>query len=143
LPLVNEVAITDEPQEPTTSDGTETILLVEDVEEVRDLAQRSLQARGYSVLAATDGPNAIKIAAEYTGKIHLLVTDMIMPGGISGRDLAEQLEITRPDIKMLFISGYTSTLGASNVLDPQMAFFQKPFTGADLARKVREVLQRE
>jgi PAS domain S-box-containing protein len=143
LPLVDEAAMTAEPLELATSDGTETILLVEDVEEVRDLAQRSLQARGYCVLPAGNGPSATKLASEYTGTIHLLVTDLIMPGGINGRDLADRLEITRPGIKVLFISGYASAVGIGNVLDPQIAFFQKPFTGADLARKVREVLQRE
>lgn len=143
LPLVDEAPVTAQPQAPVTSDGTETILLVEDVEEVKALAQRSLQAKGYNVLVAGDGPSAIKVAGEYTGTIHLLVTDLIMPGGITGRELAEQLELTRPGIRVLFISGYTSIVSADNVLDPQMAFFQKPFTGAELARKVREVLQKE
>jgi CheY-like chemotaxis protein len=120
--------------------GNETILLVEDDERVRELARHVLQIRGYSLLEARDGQKALQVAAGHGGAIHLLLTDVIMPG-MSGRDLAAQLTQARPGLKVLFMSGYTDeAIAHQGVLDPGVAFVEKPFSPAGLARKVREVL---
>ena len=122
--------------------GSETILVVEDMVEVRALAVRALQARGYKVLEAKDGPEALKAASEYAGRIDLVATDLILPEGINGRELAERLVTSRTGIKVLYISGYAGVFATDNFVDPNLAFLPKPYTGEDLARKVREVLQK-
>jgi two-component system, cell cycle sensor histidine kinase and response regulator CckA len=120
--------------------GRETILLVEDEEQVRGLAARALRALGYTVLEASHGEEALRAAARYTGPIHLLVTDVIMPG-VGGRELALGLVAHHPTMAVLYMSGYTDdAIGRQGVLDPDTPFLQKPFTGTSLARKVREVL---
>jgi len=123
-----------------TPRGTETVLLVEDDEAVRALARKMLAAHGYTVLAAPSGANALELAASHAGPIHLLVTDVVLPG-ISGRELAARFESVRPGLKVLYTSGYTDEAVVHHgVLDAGIAFLQKPFTSGALARKVRETL---
>jgi PAS domain S-box-containing protein len=141
LPQVEEPAEQITPAAVTAAFGSETVLFVEDADEVRALACRALQAKGYRVLDAKDGPQALKIAAEFTGTIDLLATDLLLQGGINGRDLAGRLQTSRPGIRVLFTSAYASAAAASEFLDPSIAFLQKPYTGEDLARKVRAVVQ--
>jgi two-component system, cell cycle sensor histidine kinase and response regulator CckA len=123
-----------------TPAGSETILLAEDEAVVRDLVCEILEQAGYTVLAAADGREALRLSKEHKGEIDLMVTDVVMPG-LSGRDVAERLWLSRPDTKVLYISGYTDVaVFDPGVLDPGSAFLQKPFSSADLAQKVREVL---
>ena len=123
--------------------GDETVLLVEDATPVRTLARRSLEARGYRVLDAADGPSALELSARHGGGIDILVTDVVMPG-MSGRELAERLAPERPSMKVLYTSGYTDdTMVRQGVLTAGVAFLQKPFVPDSLARKVREVLDGE
>jgi PAS domain S-box-containing protein len=120
--------------------GTETVLLVEDEEAVRRLAHRILQSNGYTVLEAKNGEEASAIAKEHQGPIHILVTDLVMPR-MSGRQLATSLVQARPDLRVLFMSGYAEeAVLRSGGRDPSVPFLQKPFSPMDLARKVREVL---
>ncbi|MDE3019483.1 MAG: CHASE3 domain-containing protein, partial [Nitrospirota bacterium] len=120
--------------------GTEAILLVEDEAAVRSLIRSVLAERGYLVLEAASPEEALTIGASYRSQIHLLVTDVVMPGG-SGKHVAEQLTRQRPDLKVLYMSGYTdSTIVHHGVLDSGLAFLQKPFTPDALTRKVRKVL---
>ncbi len=123
--------------------GAETILIVEDEDLVRDLAQRVLQRSGYKVLIAADAVQAIRLCDEYAASIDLLITDVVMPGGLSGRDLAEHLKQTRPTTRVLFMSGYTdSTIVHHGMLEEGVMFMQKPFTPLALARQVREMLEK-
>jgi two-component system, cell cycle sensor histidine kinase and response regulator CckA len=126
--------------EPTRATGTETILVVEDEEALRKVARRSLEAAGYTVLSAGDGEEALRIVAGHVGPLHLLLTDVVMPH-MGGRLLAEELVRTRPDLRVLYMSGYTDdAVVRHGVLDSGTNFLAKPFTSTDLARKVREVL---
>lgn len=127
----------------TLPQGSETILLVEDDVILRTLAERVLVAMEYTVLTAADGQEALRLAGQHPGPIHLLVTDVIMPG-MSGRELAERLVAARPQLKVLYMSGYTdNTIMQHGVLDPEVAFLHKPFSPSTLAGKVREVLDAE
>ena len=128
------------PEPPALRGGHETVLLVEDAAPVRTLARRSLEACGYTVLDAADGPSAIELSARHAGAIAVLVTDVVMPG-MSGRELAERLAPTRPEMKVLYTSGYTDdAMVRQGVLNAGVAFLQKPFVPDSLARKVRDVL---
>jgi PAS domain S-box-containing protein len=123
--------------------GTETVLLVEDEESVRQLVRETLEAKGYKVLEAEHGEAALEMAAHHDGAIDMLITDVVMPG-MSGRELAKQLCASDPEIKVLFLSGYTEdTIVHQGVLEPGTAFLQKPFTLQILSRKVREILRGE
>src|SRR5712691_511251 len=123
--------------------GCETVLLVEDEESVRELVRETLEAKGYEVLEADHGAAALRIASDYHGPIDMLITDVVMPG-MSGRELSEQLLASDPDIKILYLSGYTEdAVVHQGVLEPGTSFLQKPFTLQALARKVREVLRSE
>jgi len=120
--------------------GTETILLVEDEDAVRALSRHVLQSCGYTVLEARDGWDAILVAQAHQGRIHLVVSDVVMPH-LGGRQLAERLEELRPGLKTLFVSGYTDdAVVRHGILEADVAFLQKPFTPTALARKVRNVL---
>jgi PAS domain S-box-containing protein len=120
--------------------GTETILLVEDAHAVRALASRVLAAAGYSVLEAGDGAAAEVLAARHDGPIHLLLTDVVMPG-LSGSHLAQRIAALRPAIRVLYMSGYTDdAIVHMDVLAKGIAFLEKPFAPEVLARRVREVL---
>ena len=120
--------------------GSETLLLVEDEPEVRSLVQRILKTQGYTVVTAANPDEALAIAREFKGKIEMMVTDVVMPG-MSGRQLAERLATSRPDMRVLFVSGYTDdAVMQHGIVSRPRAFLQKPFTPTALARKVREVL---
>ncbi len=120
--------------------GTETILLVEDESAVRELAARVLQQQGYTVLEAANGQEALRLTQAHNQEIHLLLTDVIMPH-MDGKLLADRLKGIHPQIKVLFMSGYTGdTISHHGVLDSGVMFIQKPFSPATLARKVRDVL---
>jgi two-component system cell cycle sensor histidine kinase/response regulator CckA len=120
--------------------GTETVLLVEDEEGVRSLATLALQTLGYAVLQAADGSAALEVAQWHGGPLDLLVTDVVLPH-LGGPQLAARLATQRPGLKVLFVSGYTDdAVVRHGVLHSDMAFLQKPYTPASLARKVREVL---
>jgi two-component system cell cycle sensor histidine kinase/response regulator CckA len=122
--------------------GSETILVVEDDEMLRKMAEKMLKGYGYRVLRAGNGDEAVEIAGSHEGPIHLMVTDVVMPG-MSGRDLAEQLKSKVPKIKVLYMSGYTDDAIADHgVMEKDVEFIQKPFTREDLAAKVREVLDK-
>ena len=142
LPRVAETPV---PPESTTGTpipvrGSETVLVVEDQEEVRQLTKRVLEARGYAVLAARNGAEALEIVARHPTRIHLMITDVVMPG-MNGRELAELACARRSDLKVLYVSGYTGEAVLQHrLLEPGVAFLQKPFTPDALARKTREVL---
>ena len=141
LPLVTEAAGAAHAR-PTvgSSTGTETILLVEDNVGLRKLATRFLEPAGYRVLGAATGEEALSLLERHEAPVHLLLSDVVMPG-MSGRQLAEQLAQTRPEVKVLYMSGYTSdTIVRHGVLDAQVSFLGKPFSAATLLQKVREVL---
>jgi PAS domain S-box-containing protein len=120
--------------------GSEGILLVEDQAEVRNLLRRLLEARGYHVLVAASGPDALRLTVQHPGPIDLLLTDVVMPG-MSGREVALLLAPAHPKMKTLYLSGHTDeSIARHGLLEPGIAFLQKPFTADALARKVREVL---
>jgi PAS domain S-box-containing protein len=123
--------------------GSETVLLVEDEDGVRQLAREYLEANGYTVLQAADGHAALELAGLHDGPIHLLMTDVVMPG-ISGRELAQRISKVRADVKVLYMSGYTDQAVVHHgILDSGSVLLQKPFTMATLATKLREILASE
>ncbi len=129
-----------EPAAPLVPRGTETLLLVEDDDAVRSVAQRVLERAGYRVLTAITPGGALAIEAEYGGPIGLLITDVVM-AGMNGREVAAELCRRRPGLAVLYISGYTeNAVQHHGVVEPGTWFLPKPFTGAMLAAKVREVL---
>src|SRR5271166_4001151 len=120
--------------------GTETILLVEDEANLRYLARQYLEKQGYKVIEAADGAVAMQIAVAHEKVIHLLLTDVIMPG-INGRELAQRISEIRPNVKILYMSGYTeNVIGTNGMLDAGVRLLQKPFNLRDLKSRVREVL---
>jgi PAS domain S-box-containing protein len=128
------------PAVPESLGGTETVLLAEDAAAVRAVARAALTLHGYTVLEAADGRTALELGTGHEGPVHLLITDIVMPG-MSGRQLADRLTERRPELKVLFVSGYTDeAITRHGILEPGIAFLQKPFTPDSLARKVREVL---
>jgi len=121
--------------------GSETILLVEDEAELRLLARQVLEGYGYRVLEGATGAQALKLWPEHAAEIDLLLTDMVMPEGITGWDLAEKLRAEKPDLKILCISGYSVDLAQRNLEVPEgLCFLQKPFRPQTLALAVRECL---
>lgn len=136
-----EVETFDSVSSPEMPRGSETILVAEDEAGLRSIVSELLSGLGYTVLLAEHGADALRVSEAYGGPIHLLVTDVIMPG-IGGRELATRLAPSRPTLNVLYLSGYTDdSIIVQGVLASEMAFLQKPFAGADLARKVREVLE--
>jgi signal transduction histidine kinase/FixJ family two-component response regulator len=126
----------------TLPGGTETILVVEDQSEVRGVTHAILARQGYTVLEATRGDEAIALAHDYPQPIHLLLTDVVMPGMI-GSDLARALRRERPEMRVLYTSGYTDeAISRHGVLEPGVPFIQKPSSVAALSRKIREELDR-
>ena len=124
----------------TAPRGTETVLLAEDEDALRSLGRFVLQGAGYRVLEASDGKEALAVAAQHEGPIHLLASDVVMPE-LGGRQLAERLRALRPEMKTLFLSGYTDdAVVRHGVMHETVHFLQKPFSPLGLARKVREVL---
>jgi PAS domain S-box-containing protein len=133
-PRVSHEEVADSPK------GAETILLVEDEEAVRRLTRMTLEGSGYKVLEASHGGEAVRLAEQYGGPIHLLVSDVVMPE-MGGRILSERLTASRPGLKVVFLSGYTDdAVVRHGVIESGTAFVQKPFSPGALARKVREVL---
>ena len=122
------------------SENFETVLVVEDEEIVRELVCDVLAEQGYNVICAADGIEALKVAADFDGTIHLLVTDVIMPH-MNGHELAGKLSSIRPEIKVLYVSGYSDNdIGDHGELDPRFELLQKPFTPQTLARKIHDVI---
>jgi len=122
------------------SRGCETLLLAEDEAAVRRSAREFLSLQGYIVLEAKDGTDALAIAREYNGPIHLMISDVVMPQ-MGGAKLAGELALERPDMKVLFVSGYAeTTVQRHGAIDVTTRFLQKPFSLRTLAHKIREVL---
>jgi CheY-like chemotaxis protein len=120
--------------------GTETILVVEDEDTVRTFTRKVLESQGYRVLEARNGNDALRVAAEHSGRVDLVITDVVMPA-MGGQELARRLAEARPEAKVLYVSGYASLEdgpGGSRV--PSDAFVQKPFRSEDLVRRVRAML---
>ena len=138
-PTLETVAVSDRFEK--IEGGSQTILVVEDEAALLEVTRRSLDAVGYAILVAQNPAEAIRISESHPGPIHLMVTDVIMPG-MSGAQLATHLSATRPEMKILYVSGYTDdTIVRHGVLGPGLAFLQKPFSPKTLARKVSEVLE--
>ena len=126
---------------PAGLSGAETLLLVEDEEQVLNLARRILARQGYTVLSASRPEMAVAVAARHAGPIHLLITDVVMPG-MNGKELRERLRTSYPKLKCLFMSGYTAdAIANEGVIEGGVHFLQKPFTLESLSGKVREILQ--
>jgi CheY-like chemotaxis protein len=122
------------------SKGTETVLVVEDEGPLLRIATRVLQSAGYTVLAAASGADALRTCERHPGPIHVVVSDIIMPG-MSGVAFAERMKRVHPETRVLYMSGYTDdALAHQGVTDPQVQLLSKPFTPEQLRRKVREIL---
>lgn len=127
----------------TLPEGKETVLIVEDEEMVRGFAHRVLQSLGYTVLEASNGKEAVRVAEEHEDEIHLLLTDIVMPG-MNGMEVAKYFKKIRPKIKVLFVSGYSDNITEQHgFLFKGMNFLQKPFASREFAQKLREVLDSE
>jgi len=127
-------------QEAIPVEGSETILLVEDDDLVRNMICETLKQNGYTMLNAASGDEALNLCGDHEGVIDLLVTDVVMPG-MNGRELAERLSTAYPRLKTLFISGYTDHgIVHNGILDPETDFLQKPFKLDALARKIRQIM---
>ncbi|MGH9774655.1 MAG: response regulator [Candidatus Acidiferrales bacterium] len=142
LPRVDQAVELPEPEEPQTAafKGSETILLAEDSESLREMAREYLESVGYTVIEAVSGKDALQRSKEFDGPIHLLLTDVVMPE-MSGPELAQQMASLRPGIKIIFTSGYTDdAIARQGIVDPGVAFIPKPYRPKALARKIREIL---
>lgn len=142
LPRIEEEAApeTGAREEEDPMAGDETILVVEDEDAVRKVAARMLEAAGYQVITASNGDEALRTCEQHPGEIHLLLTDVVMPG-MSGRHLANQVREMRPGVRVLFMSGYSpSAITHHGVLDPGTLFLHKPFRGKELRQKVQRAL---
>ncbi len=142
LPQATDLASTGEPADEDTASifGTETILVTEDEEVVRKLVCETLESHGYQVLEAAGPEQGLQLAARYPGSIHLLLTDVIMPG-MNGRDLYQKLVEFQPECRVLYMSGYTDeVIGHQHILEEGVNFLQKPFTVQSLMQKVSMAL---
>jgi DNA-binding response OmpR family regulator len=139
---VERVAETTAAPEAELARGSETVLLVEDEESLRSIVRECLEASGYTVIEARHAGHALEIADRHPAPIHLLITDVVMPG-MGGSRLAVALAASHAETKVLYMSGYTDdAVVLHGVLAADVSFLQKPFTTESLARKVREVLDR-
>ena len=144
LPKVKEGTEPEEKERTPVGDlnGSETVLIVEDDDRVRNLARKILERYGYSVLEAQNGEDALRVSEAHDGSIDLLITDVVMPK-MGGKEVAERLQPLYPQIKVIYMSGYTdNAIVHHGVLAPGLNFLEKPFAPEGLARKVREVLDR-
>jgi two-component system cell cycle sensor histidine kinase/response regulator CckA len=142
LPRIEEEAVAPALDQgaPPSLRGSETVLLVEDLESLRTVLQEILESLGYAVLAADGADAAIARVRAHSGAIDLLITDVVMPG-TGGRELAARLKTDRPDLRVLYMSGYTNdVLGRQGVIDEELHLIGKPFTTDVLARRLRQVL---
>jgi len=142
LPRVEEAVSRAEPAVSTTEapSGSETVLIVEDENGIRQLVCELLREKGYKVLVAPDPGEALRIGEDHTGRIHLTLTDVVMPT-MSGKEMAERLVLSRSDMKVLYMSGYTDdAIFHHGILEPGIHFLEKPFTPLTLLQKVRQVL---
>jgi len=142
LPKVKEGAELEKKERIPVGDlnGSETVFIVEDDDRVRNLARKILERYGYSVLEAENGEDALRVSKEHDGSIHLMITDVVMPK-MSGRETAERFKPLYPQMKVIYMSGYTdNAIVHHGVLAPGLNFLEKPFTPEGLARKVREAL---
>ena len=121
-------------------DGPMTVLVAEDEVGIRSPLRRLLLAHGYRVLDASDGASALEVARRYDGQIHLLLTDILMPG-MNGGELARRLLLVRPGLRVIFMSGYsTEAINSNGILTPGATFLQKPFSLEELTGRLREAL---
>jgi DNA-binding NtrC family response regulator len=128
------------PEKKSAAGGTETILLVEDEPTILRMTRMMLERKGYTVISAATPAQALEKAQNHAGAIDLLMTDVVMPE-MNGRDLATKITALYPEIRLLFMSGYTANVIAhQGILDKGVAFIQKPFSMAELAEKIREVI---
>ncbi len=144
LPRAAATATTIKPQAPPDQQepvpGDETVLLVEDESAILQLGERILRQSGYTVLTAGRSEDALALVAAHPGPLHLLITDIVMPG-MNGKELAKELLVIRPGIKILLMSGYTAdVIACHGVLEPDLPFIEKPFSKQDLLLKVRQTL---
>jgi signal transduction histidine kinase len=142
FPQVQEALESSRVRTPPTevTSGSETVLFVEDEPMVRELAVTALRMNGYTVFEAANGEEGLRLARQHDGRIDLVLTDVVMPV-MGGKEMADALRVSHPDLKIIFSSGYgEDALGHHQVLRPGMAFLQKPYLTSTLARKVREVL---
>jgi PAS domain S-box-containing protein len=142
LPALPETArpTEPEPEQKPSRPGQETILVVEDDDAVRNVTRHVLERLGYQILEAAGGVEALALLEQHAGSLDLVVTDVVMPG-LSGPDLVDRLLVLRPDLRVIYVSGYTDkTVIRHGVLDADVAFLQKPFTIDELAGKVRQIL---
>jgi PAS domain S-box-containing protein len=139
--LAAETSATDEPAEQIPGRGSGVVLVTEDEDPIRALSRRILEREGYTVLEARDGREAIRVAAGYPARIDLLITDLVMPN-VGGTELFSHLRLLRPDLRVLFISGYTDDdILRRGLTDPHSAFLQKPFTARGLAAAAKTALE--
>jgi CheY-like chemotaxis protein len=134
------VAVVADPRRAPAGRSSETILLVEDEDALRGVLRETLEGDGYTVLAARDGAEALRLSDEHPGRIHAILTDLVMPG-LTGRSTAEGIALTRPNTKVLYMSGYSreGVIGRG-ALRRDAAFLGKPFTVDELLRTLRELL---
>jgi two-component system, cell cycle sensor histidine kinase and response regulator CckA len=143
IPSVNQVEDQLNTNRPTAEipNGTETVLLTEDEQDVREIARQFLESGGYKVIEAKNGAEALLLAEANRGKIHLLVTDMVMPG-MTGQELAVRLQQEHPGLCVVFMSGYSEHAAMEMAdADPNVRLLTKPFSRATILRAVREILQ--
>jgi signal transduction histidine kinase/CheY-like chemotaxis protein len=140
LPSAEQAAVAEGVQHSQESGEWETLLLVEDEENVRKPLAQILAGRGYNVLAAADALEAIQISQGYSGPIHLMITDILMDG-LSGVELAERLSFKRPEMRVLFATGYPAGLTEGANLGGEANLLKKPFSGRELTAKIREILE--
>jgi len=145
LPAVERETVQGKKEQTSADDltGSETILIAEDDDALRNLAREILQQQGYRILEAENGIEALRISEEHGGQIHLMITDVVMPK-MGGKEVADRLQPLYPQMKVIYMSGYTdNSIAHHGILAPGLNFLEKPFTPEGLARKVRKVLDKK